>query len=246
MVLSISSSYHAIRPNLSVYVTGIGGVEPYTYSVIAGGAGGSINSLTGQYTSPAILPLNPAFCYDTIQVTDATLATATFQMLVGSPIVLVCDILQTQLNVDNNHIYLWDQKIFEPTDSLLYVVVGIVNSKPFGSTNLFQSGLSVSSNQSVNVLDVVSVDLLSRSTAALFQRYNALMAFNSTYAESQKELNSFYTGVLPSTFVNISKIDGAAIPYRFRFHINLQYFVNVIESIQYYDTFPPVEIITNP
>lgn len=244
MTLTLTSSVSAMGPGLSTSFLGIGGTPSYVYSVIAGGAGGSINASTGQYLAPSSLSSNPAQAYDTIQVTDATSATATQKILIAPPLMLFCDILQNQLGLANDHIYLWDQKIMQPTDSSLYIAVAVLHSTPFGNTNFFNaSGQSV---QSVNMLDALTIDAISRGPAARDQRANIIMALNSNYAESQQELNSFRIGTLPAggQFVNLSNIDGAAIPYRFQIQINLQYFVTNVQSVQYYTQFQNVSPVT--
>ncbi len=243
--LSIFSPYSAVGANLEFFVTGVGGVSPYTYSIMPGGAGGSINASTGLYSSPSIVPANPANCYDVIQVTDTTSATATFSILVGYPLLLICDILQNQLGLDNNHIYIWDQKIFEPIDNLPYIVLGVAYSKPFGNTNYFSA--NANQNQSVNMCDIISVDVFSRGNAAAFVTCpQVLMALNSEYAEQQQELNSFFIGKLPLSFLNLSKVDGAAIPYRWRLEFNLQYFVPLVQLSEYFDQFTiPPQVIIN-
>jgi hypothetical protein len=47
-----------------------GGIQPYVYSVVGGGSGGTINSSTGLYTAPS------GTGADTVRVTDANAATA--------------------------------------------------------------------------------------------------------------------------------------------------------------------------
>lgn len=246
MPLSLTSSVNAIGTGLTASFLAVGGTSPYTYSVVAGGAGGTINSSTGVYTSPSSINPDVSKSYDTIRVQDAAFGLATKQILVGTPLILLCDILQRQLSLDNNHIYLWDQKLFQPVDSGLYLAIGVVSSKPFGNTNRFR-GSSGTSQQSINMLDTISIDAISRGPAARDQKGLILLALNSDYAESQQELNSFFIGKLPlnGRFQNLSEIDGAAIPYRFRIEVTLQYFVTNVQSVQYYDEFEDVEVTTD-
>lgn len=247
MTLTLISNVSAMGPALTTYFLALGGVSPFTYSVLPNGAGGTIDSSTGQYSSPANVNLSPQLAYDVIQVVDNAMAIATLPILIGNPLILFCDILQNQLGLDNNHIYLWNQKLVEPKDYNLYVAVGVVNSKPFGNTNRWD-GATQKSIQSINMLDTLSIDLISRGPQARDQRSYILMALNSNYSESQQELNSFNIGQLPAggQFINLSEIDGAAIPYRFRISINIQYFVTLNPSVPFYDSFQPVQVTTNP
>lgn len=241
MALELRATNTALGPGLTSSFLGVGGTAPYTYAVLAGGAGGSVNSSTGVYTAPSALDPDPKKAYDTIQVTDAAAQTVTKRILVGNVLLLFCEILQRELGLADGRVYLWDQKIMQPTDSDLYIAVGVVNAKPFANTNKFTSVDSDNANsvQSVNMMSVLSIDLISRGPAARDRQAEVLMALNSNYAEYQQALNSFFVGKLPagSQFVNISEIDGAAIPYRFRISINVQYFVKKSSPVEFFDQF---------
>jgi len=245
MTLTLTANVSAIGAGLFTYFLASGGTAPYVYSVLPDGAGGTINSSTGKYNSPASLPDSVQNTYDTIQVIDATMATATLQILIGSPLILFCDILQKQLGLANDHIYLWDQKLIEPKDYTLYVAVSVLTSKIFGNTNSFDSNTN-QSVQSVNMIDTLQIDAISRGPQARDKRANILMALNSQYAEQQQEFNSFYIGKVPTSFINLSQIDGAAIPYRFQISVALQYFVKLRQNVEYYDTFEQPTVLTNP
>lgn len=248
MTLSIIQTYSACGPGLNVSFSGVGGTEPYTYSIISSptAAGGTINSSSGIYTSPSSVPASVNNAYDVIQVADSLSNIATSQILIASPLFLFCDILQTSLGLPNGRVYTWDQKLIEPKDYNLYIAVSVMNSKPFGNTNYF-NGETNQTIQSINMLDNLQIDLISRGPAARDNRANILMALNSTYAEQQQEFNSFYIGKLPygGNFNNLSQIDGAAIPYRFQIQVTLQYFVQLVQSVNYYDTFNQPTVIIN-
>lgn len=245
MILTLVSNVSAIGSGLTTYFLASGGAEPYIYSVASGGAGGTINSSTGQYGSPDAVPSSVQSSYDVIIVTDDDGATASLPILIGSPLILFCDILQKQLGLASDHIYLWDQKLNEPKDYSLYIAVSTLFSKPFGNTNKFDPNTD-SQIQTINMLDTLQIDLISRGPEARNKKANVLMALNSQYAEQQQEFNSFFIGKLPLNFINLSQIDGAAIPYRFQISVTLQYFVKLVQSIDYYDTFEEPTLLINP
>ena len=238
MALTLSQSATAIAVNCPASFLGIGGVEPYVYTVVSGGAGGTINPSTGEYTAPAILNENPNLLYDTIRVTDAASATATAQILIGSPIILFCEIIQKEMNLANGRVYLWDQKIMQPTDSQLYIAISVPSCKPFGNSNrsiAITGGLTA--GQFVSMLATVDIDIISRGPAARDRKEEIILALESTYARQQQDANSFYIGKISSGFTNLSDPDGAAIPYRYRISVNMQYATQKVKPIEYYDTF---------
>lgn len=243
MSLVLQGVVTAIGPNLTASYLASGGTEPYTYSVVPGGAGGSIDS-DGIYTSPMTIPQDPAHAYDTILVVDAAAATASRKVLVGDALLLFCEILQQELGLADGRVYLWNQKLFQPQDSSLYIAVSLRNAKPFGNTVSYDPTTGLVSKQSVNMQATLELNIISRSTEALNRKEEVLMALMSDYAQFQQAANSFSIGRLPPNgqFINLSQIDGAAIPYRFTISINIQYFVTKFKSVDYYDQIQDVPV----
>lgn len=249
MSLILTQSKTALSPNLTASFLAVSGSSPYVYSVRPGGAGGIINSSSGVYTAPATVSSDPKKLYDTIQVKDSLGAIATAQILVGTPLLLFCEIIQQEMDLEPGRVWLWDQKIFQFTDSDLYIAVSVPSCKPFGNnTGIDGSGSGLESVQTINMLATLDIDAISRGPAARDRKEEIVLAFNSIYAQSQQEMNSFYIGKLPpgSRFLNLSEVDGAAIPYRYRISVNMQYTVSKIKPIQYYDTFSDAELVVDP
>jgi hypothetical protein len=221
----------------------VSGVAPYTYSVQAGGAGGSINPSTGLYVSPSNTGV------DTIIAIDSTtpspqMVTAT--VIVATPIELVCDIIRKQMGFSTDQVWLYNQKVNIPNDSRPYVTVGVLTCKPFGnSTSWDSSGSGLGAVQSTNFLATLSIDILSRGIQALELKERVLLTLSSIYAEQQMELNSFRIFQISTNFVNLSEVDGAAIPYHFNISVGLQYFVKTTQSVGYFDTFGADSVLTN-
>jgi hypothetical protein len=189
----------------------------------------------------------PTQIYDTIQATDSLSNIATSQILIGNALLLLCDIIQNQMGLANGRVYVWDQKIFQPTDSGLYIAVAIISCKPFSNVNTF-NGSNSSSYQWVNNYAQVQIDVISRDTEARDRKEEVLMALASTYSQTQQEANSFLIGRLPpgSQFVNLSNIDGSAIPYRFNISVGMQFIVPKTVNIGSIDSFSTPQIVPNP
>ncbi len=248
MTLALSQSISALIPGLTSSFLASGGTPAYTYSVRPNGAGGTINSSTGLYTAPASVGTTLPKLYDTIQVTDSLGAIAKAQILVGTPLLLFCEILQNQLSLPQGRVYLWDQKIFQPTDSGLYIAVSMVRCKPFGNVIEFDGASSgLKGKQFMAMQGTLDIDIISRDSEARDQKELVLLALNSVYSQQQQEINAFSIGRLPAgaQFINLSMIDGAAIPYRYKISVNMLYQVSLTKQVQYFDTFQTVSVATN-
>ena len=250
MSLTLTQSISAIVPGNSASFLAVGGTGPYLYSVIPGGAGGTINSSTGVYTGPAqmgdISDNHAERMYDTILVTDSLSATASLQILVGTPLFLVCDIIQTQMGLPNDHCYVWDQKIFMPTDSNLYVIISLPRCKPFGNNIVTDPSDGSIVSQQVNMQGTLDIQAISRGPSARDKKELIILALNSVYSQQQQQANGFYIAKLPVSFLDISSVDGGAIPYRYKISMNIQYVVSNSNAVPYFDSFQTPTISLNP
>lgn len=253
MTLILRQTKTALAAGLTASFLASGGVAPFTYSIVTDdpvykSAGGSINSSTGIYTAPNVLSSEADRGYDTVRVTDGNGDTAESRILVGTVLSLFCEIIEREMGLANGRVYLWDQKINQPTDSGLYIAVSVLNAKPFANVNQAVSAAEedpLSSRQWVNMLATIGIDIISRGPAARDRKEELILALGSTYAEKQQEANSFLIGRLPTSFVNLSFIDGAAIPYRFHIDVQIQYAYFKAKNIDYFDNFEGPEILTD-
>lgn len=249
MALTIFQSLTAIGANGIASFNVTGGTEPYTFSVMTQTPGGTINSSTGVYTAPVVASSNPATSYDTIKVVDSTTPkplTATAKILVGTALLLFCDVIQTTLGLAQGRTYLWDQKIMQPTDSGLYIAVSNPHNKIIGSATSIDPSTG-NQVQYVNVLGALDLNIISRGPEARDQKELVVMALSSTYSTQQQNANSFYISQLPSNsgFINLSKVDGAAIPYRYQISVNINYSVGLNSPSPYFNTFHQPTIVTS-
>lgn len=243
--LTITQNFTAVAPFIAAQFTGAGGTSPYTFTVLPNGAGGSVGASTGAYTAPAQINADPRREYDIVQVTDARDMTAQARILVGSAVQLFCEILQNQLGLAQGRVYLWDQKIFQPTDSDLYIAVSVMNPKPFGSSNYTDA--NGNEIQTVSMGATLDVDVISRGPAARDRKEEIILAVASQYSRLQQQVNGFYIARLPAHagFQNLSEVDGAAIPYRYRISLNVMYKVTKILSSPFYSSFQKPLVTVN-
>lgn len=249
MALTLLQTKTAMGPGLTASLLGVGGTGAVSYSVRPDGAGGTINATTGIYTAPTTLSTDPKDLYDTIVATDSLGATATAKIFVGTPLHLFCEVLQKELGLADGRVYLWDQKIMQPSDNDLYVAVGVQSCKPFGNSIAPDPTTGwANAIQSVNMMATLDIDIISRGPAARDRKEEVILALNSLYAQAQQEANSFYIGKLSpgARFLNLSVVDGAAIPYRYKISVNMQYTVKKTKAVDYFDTFQTVSVATNP
>ena len=243
--MTLNQTLSAVAPNIASSFQAAGGTPPYSYLVRPNGAGGVIDSASGIYTAPAQVGTSPQTLYDVVQATDSVGSIAIAKILVGTPLFLLCDIIQTYLGLQPGRVYLWDQKIMQPVDSGLYVAVSVPNCRPFGNNVSYDS--DGNATNTVNMLATIDLDIISRGPAARDQKEQVLMAILSTYSQQQQEANSFFIGRLPAgaRFTNLSAIDGTAIPYRYKISFNMQYAATSQQAVSYFDQFVYPSVYTD-
>lgn len=234
----LTQNADAISYGIKTYFLASGGTAPYTYSVLAGGSGGSINPSTGQYTAPSIGGV------DIIRATDSSIIPDHADLLISilSPLELVCEIIQREMNLADGQVTLWDQKNEIPPDSKAYISVGILSCKPFSNTNYYDG---VSDVQSTNFNATISIDIFSKSMEANDRKEEIVMALNSNYSQKQQEANSFYIAKIPNAFLNVSYEQGVSMLYRFNLSVQMQYSVKKTSVPEYYDTFQTNTLLTD-
>jgi hypothetical protein len=126
--------------------------------------------------------------------------------------------------------------------------VSVPICKPFASTKTNDgSGSGLNSVQTLNMMAQIDIDIISRGPDARDRKEEVIMALNSNYSQAQQEINSFYVGKIPagSRFMNLSMVDGTAIPYRYKISVNIQYTVSKTIAVPYFNTFSAVAPVTN-
>ncbi len=243
MSLSILPVRAALGVNTPQPFSGVGGTAPYSYSMVSGN--GTVNPSTGLYTAPATVPpLGPTTPRNIVRVTDALGAKADAVVQVLTPLMLLCDVLATELDLPGR-VWVWDQKIDEPTDQEMYIIVQALVPKPFSSSRFYRGvSSSLQEHIAVNMNVVTSIDIKSRGPAARDRITEVIAVLNSTYSEQQQGLNSFRIFPLTSNIINLNELDGAAIPYRYNLSVAIQYTETKIKSIPYYNTFADPEVET--
>lgn len=237
MALELKANSQHLAPNVSTTLSGFAGVEPYVFSMVPGGIGGIVNAATGKYTAPQ------GFGIDTVRVTDDVAATFDLEMNVLSPLELLAQIIQQEMGLPTDRVWIFNQKINEPEDQDIYIVLQVLSAKIFSNVRETKvNGAGLDEVQSSNWQSQIQIDIKSRGLDALRRKEEVVMALGSQYAQQQQELSSFRIGKVPPNMVNLSELDGSAIPYRFNITVNLLYGVTKSKAVEYFDNFPGINI----
>ena len=160
------------------------------------------------------------------------------------PIKQICKIIQTQLDLTDKQIWIYNQKRDIPNDFGVYYVVNYLGQRIIGNVRKeFESNQGLMEYQSVHNLANYQIDVLSRGNGARSERDKVIMALNSTYSQQVQEANGFQIARNSFQVTNTSEVEGVAELNRYSISFNVTYMSETRKSIDYYDTFEK-EVIT--
>ena len=93
----------------------------------------------------------------------------------------VCDILKVGMNLQDDQIWIYNQKIDIPNDKRLYVVVSLKNEVVIGN-NIEAKNVSNGEDEVIwsNIVSDIGIELFSYNVNALNRRYEVLSSMRST------------------------------------------------------------------
>ena len=166
------------------------------------------------------------------------------------PIKVLAGILRIELGLKNDQVILYNQKFDIPPDERLYISIGLIGFKNFGSRNL-HIGLAdtdeLTSQQGLNRQEVYSINVYSRGPDARTRNWEVVAALNSDTSQRWQETNSMRIATLPAAMSDVSEIEGTAILNRYALTVMALVSYQKTQSVPFFDTFetPPV-LVTNP
>ena len=256
MSLTIAGTKTALTVNNTASFGASGGTSPYTFSVApyeygVSGAGGTIDSSTGLYTAPATVQNNPRNYYDTVIVTDSSSPSLTAQttILVGYPWMMIADILRVGMGLSLDRVWFFDQKVDMPKDGKMFLTIGLPRQKPLAS-NLAPAGIIVGSggpgwNKALvwtQISGTIDIHVQSRELDAINQMPRLFRVLQGPYSRNQQRACGLYLAKLPQNSVDVSGIDGAAIPYHFVVSVEAIWTQSEVLEPEYWDTFPTPQV----
>lgn len=150
---------------------------------------------------------------------------------------LLRDIIQQEMILDDDQIYIYAQPNIIPTDKRLYVVIEYKYSKVYSNRNLtpVNDGI-ITEEQNVNTQEFLTVQLFSRSFEALQRKEEAAMALRSVYAQQQQEKYSFKMSVNPQ-ILDLTSLEASAMLYRYDLPIVFLSAYQKIKTVAWYDSY---------
>lgn len=135
---------------------------------------------------------------------------------------IIVEIIKGEMSLDDNNVWIRDQnRKIPPSATDLFVVVGMVNTTVIASQTYMKQVEAPPGTftqyevNEVQSMEMIQVDVLSRSNAAILRRWEVIAAMRSIASQQAQEANNFQISRLPHNFVNSSLAEGGSQLNRF-------------------------------
>lgn len=150
---------------------------------------------------------------------------------------IVADIIKTVLKLDDDRVWVWNQREEIPNDKGLFVAVGMMGIVPYGNNCKPVSTLAgMDEEVTQQVQESITINLYSYDTSAILRYPEVLGAMTSIYAQNMQEKYMMRIASVPSSVADASFAEGAGILYRFDMTFRILRSYGTINQIAYYDT----------
>ncbi|MEI6420622.1 MAG: hypothetical protein WCP55_00265 [Lentisphaerota bacterium] len=154
---------------------------------------------------------------------------------------LICDMIQDAMVLDDDQIWIYNQRRAIPQDKRLYVVVGLISAKPYGNNSRFNS-TTMSTEVTLYMQELISIDLFSYTMAAQERFHEALGAFQTTYGQQQCELNALRIAAIPMHVTDTSAIEGPTLLNRISISLQVLRKYDIVKASTYFDDYSDLDI----
>lgn len=164
----------------------------------------------------------------------------------ASALDLIRTILIEELAIDENRVFIYNQKFNIPPEDDLFIYIEYKSAPHVISSRnkLIDDGLGgANENQNSNLMETIVVGLYSKNLDAFNRKEEAVMALHSIYAKGLMEANGFKIFKNP-VIIPINEIEGAARLYRFDIEFRVQTWYNKVKTQTFFDS-NQVEVLVN-
>jgi hypothetical protein len=160
------------------------------------------------------------------------------------------ELIRGFMSLSGDQVVVRDQNFKIPPDNRIYVIVGMVDSRPYSGQFFMESRYTEGSDPDIYEVEVtrtqvrenIQIDIMSRSNQAILRKNEVYLALNSILAKQSQEVYGFKISRIPTNFVNTSSAEGGSNLNRFTMVVPaLVWYQNerIISDIsgQYYDQF---------
>lgn len=151
---------------------------------------------------------------------------------------ILCKIIQRYMSVEDDQIWIYNQRRKIPPSENLFIVVGLMSSVPYGNNSRITGdvhGLNQEISQMIQ--ETFSINMFSYTTEAIERLPELIGSFNSIYSQQTQSKYGMKIGFVPSSVSDTSFLEASAILYRQTVTLRVLRAYSKISEGDYYDQF---------
>jgi len=153
------------------------------------------------------------------------------------PIKLIRDILISEMGIDSSRIWIYNADAILPTDDNLFIVLQIKSRQPYSNNIRYEEdGTGLKEIQSMNVAEVIQIDICSKNTEARERAYEVQLALRSTKAIQSQEANSYSISRI-APVQDISFLEATSRLNRYSCEVRVLSVYTKTKNVDFYGTF---------
>lgn len=133
------------------------------------------------------------------------------------------ELIREFMGLASNQVVVRDQNFKIPNDQRIYIVVGMVDSRPYSGQVKMVTEYTTGANPepyqievtSTQVRENIQIDIMSRSNQAILKKNDVYLALNSFASKQSQEKYAYKIARIPTNFVNTSAAEGGSNINRF-------------------------------
>lgn len=154
---------------------------------------------------------------------------------------LICDIIQDAMSLNDDQIWIYNQRRSIPQDKRLYIVVGLISSRSYGNNGKFNSS-TMKIDVGVWMQELISIDLFSYTMEAQERVHEVIGSFQTTYSIQQQELYGLQIASIPLHITDTSASEGPTMLNRLSMSLNVLRKYDILKASQYFSEFSDIDV----
>ena len=152
---------------------------------------------------------------------------------------ILCNIIQHEMGLTNNQIWIYDQNFEIPNTPGLFVVTYFESSKTLSNNNHWRpTDSGIIEYQSTIQVENLTINIFSKDRSSKQRKHEIILALNSIYSEQMQEKYAMRLFPINQSFNNASRAEGESMLNRYTVSVKLQRIYNkVVTGDDYFDKF---------
>ncbi len=161
---------------------------------------------------------------------------------------LLCSILEHELELPQGRIAIYNQNYKAPNDDDLYIIVGMQSARIIASTRGYKPDTDQDKPDSdrgvQNIVKATNywIEFTSQGTQAMDRQGEVIAAIDSYYSQQVQAMNTIKISRTPD-ILDLSFIEGPSSLYRYRFNVIINNVETITKDVESFNKTKPSEVL---